>query len=221
MAAVFAAAPVGDATQILVNLGMVYEDGEWVPYWDEWIADMRLAGWKRFGWYVWDQGSGLPGRWAGRLAPSHEFIFHLNRARPVERKVAKKKAENVRVSNRSAAGLRSKVADSDRISVRTSSMGALNANKVADTVIRVPRQTGAAARGHPAPFPIGLPRALVASYSNRNDVIYEPFLGSGSTLLAAELDGRICLGVDIAPQYVEIAISRWEDLTSRKAERLS
>ena len=41
---------------------------------------MRKSGWRRFGWYVWDQGPGLPGDWQGRLAPSHEFIFHFNRA---------------------------------------------------------------------------------------------------------------------------------------------
>ena len=41
---------------------------------------MRASGWRRFGWYVWDQGPGLPGDWQGRLAPSHEFIFHFNRA---------------------------------------------------------------------------------------------------------------------------------------------
>ena len=41
---------------------------------------MRPSGWHRFGWYVWDQGPGLPGDWQGRLAPSHAFIFHFNRA---------------------------------------------------------------------------------------------------------------------------------------------
>ncbi|MEH7830484.1 hypothetical protein [Gemmobacter denitrificans] len=43
------------------------------------LAKVRAQGWRRFGWYVWDQGPGLPGDWDGRLAPSHEFIFHFNR----------------------------------------------------------------------------------------------------------------------------------------------
>jgi hypothetical protein len=52
-----------DDAQILVNLGMVHRDGEWMPYWDKWIEWMRAQGWRRFGWYVWDQGNGLPGDW--------------------------------------------------------------------------------------------------------------------------------------------------------------
>jgi hypothetical protein len=57
----------------------VHKDGEVIEYWNPIIRDLRGAMWRLFGWYVWDQGDGLPGDWAGRLAPSHEFIFHFNR----------------------------------------------------------------------------------------------------------------------------------------------
>ena len=80
MQGVFAAAPVKSDAQLLVNLGLVHRDSEWQPYWEGWVEWMRTSGWRRFGWYVWDQGPGLPGDWNGRLAPSHEFIFHFNRA---------------------------------------------------------------------------------------------------------------------------------------------
>lgn len=70
MRGVFANLPMADAGQVLVNLGMIHRDGEWLPYWDGWIEWMRDQGWRRFGWYVWDQGPGLPGDWSGRLAPS-------------------------------------------------------------------------------------------------------------------------------------------------------
>ena len=62
---VFANLPMTETGQVLVNLGLVHKDGEWWPYWDSWIAWMREQGWRRFGWYVWDQGSGLPGDWNG------------------------------------------------------------------------------------------------------------------------------------------------------------
>ena len=74
MRGVFGNLPMADAGQVLVNLGLIHRDGEWLPYWDAWIEWMREHGWRRFGWYVWDQGSGLPGDWSGRLAPSHEFV---------------------------------------------------------------------------------------------------------------------------------------------------
>lgn len=79
MQGVFAAVVVTPGAQILVNLGLVHNKGEWFPYWERWIEWMREQGWRRFGWYVWDQGPGLPGDWNGRAAPSHEFIFHFNR----------------------------------------------------------------------------------------------------------------------------------------------
>jgi len=49
MQGMFAAAPVTDAAQLLVNLGLVHRDGEWVPYWEGWIEWMRGQGWRRFG----------------------------------------------------------------------------------------------------------------------------------------------------------------------------
>jgi len=72
-------AAMADDGQVLVNLGLVHRDNEWLPYWESWIEWMRGRGWRRFAWYVWDQCSGLPGDWNGRCAPSFEFIFHFNK----------------------------------------------------------------------------------------------------------------------------------------------
>jgi len=69
MRGVFAALPMRDDGQVLVNLGLIHKDGEWQPYWQAWIEWMRTQGWRRFGWYVWDQGAGMPGDWAGRFTP--------------------------------------------------------------------------------------------------------------------------------------------------------
>jgi hypothetical protein len=63
---------------VLVNLGLVHRDNEWLPYWQGWFDWMRSEGWCRFGLYVWDQGAGMPGGWAGRLAPAFELVFHFN-----------------------------------------------------------------------------------------------------------------------------------------------
>ena len=79
MRGVFGNLPMADSGQVLINLGLIHREGEWIPYWDSWIEWMREQGWSRFGWYVWDQGDGLPGHWQGRFAPSHEFIFHFTK----------------------------------------------------------------------------------------------------------------------------------------------
>jgi hypothetical protein len=80
MRGVFAKVPMADDGQVLVNLGLIHRDNEVIPYWDAWLGWMRSQGWRRFAWYVWDQGPGMPGDWAGRFAPSFEFVFHFNRA---------------------------------------------------------------------------------------------------------------------------------------------
>ncbi|RYU55694.1 site-specific DNA-methyltransferase, partial [Methylolobus aquaticus] len=78
MRGVFAHLPLTADGQVLVNLGLIHRDNEFQPYWNGWLDWMRTQGWRRFGWYVWDQGPGMPGDWAGRFAPSFEFIFHFN-----------------------------------------------------------------------------------------------------------------------------------------------
>ena len=47
--------------------------------------------------------------------------------------------------------------------------------------------------------------------------MYEPFLGSGTTLAAAELTGRVCFGVELDPKYVDVAVLRWQSVTGKQA----
>lgn len=63
---------------------------------------------------------------------------------------------------------------------------------------------------HPAPFPVELPRRLIDLYTYEGDVVLDPFLGSGSTLVAAERTGRRGFGFDLDPEYCEIARERFE-----------
>ena len=51
--------------------------------------------------------------------------------------------------------------------------------------------------------------------SRRNDIVLDSFLGSGTTLLAAERTGRICHGIELDPRYVDTAVRRWQSLTGK------
>ena len=62
--------------------------------------------------------------------------------------------------------------------------------------------------GHPAPFPEELPRRLIRLYTYRDDVVLDPFNGSGSTCIAALKCGRYYVGYDVSREYVELAEKR-------------
>ena len=63
---------------------------------------------------------------------------------------------------------------------------------------------------HPAVFPVALPQFVLEAYSDTGDIVFEPFCGSGTTMLAAQRSGRKCRLVEIAPQYVDVAVIRFQ-----------
>lgn len=69
--------------------------------------------------------------------------------------------------------------------------------------------------GHPAPFPLELPYRLIQLYSFENDIILDPFMGSGQTALAALQTNRHFVGYDINPEYVQLAEKRIEQYISK------
>jgi len=70
---------------------------------------------------------------------------------------------------------------------------------------------------HPTPKPIPLLEDALRDVTERKDIVLDPFLGSGSMLLAAERTGRRCRGVELDPIYVDLAVRRWEQLTGKVA----
>jgi site-specific DNA-methyltransferase (adenine-specific) len=69
--------------------------------------------------------------------------------------------------------------------------------------------------GHPAPFPVELPYRLIQLYTFSGDIVFDPFMGSGTTALAALQSGRHYLGCEIDPGYVALARQRLEGLSAR------
>ncbi len=70
--------------------------------------------------------------------------------------------------------------------------------------------------GHPAPFPIDLPRRLIDLYTYEGDIVLDPFVGSGTTVVAALRTGRIGVGYDNEPDYLELAEQRLVDEIERR-----
>jgi site-specific DNA-methyltransferase (adenine-specific) len=69
--------------------------------------------------------------------------------------------------------------------------------------------------GHPSPFPVELPRRLIHLLSYDTDTILDPFVGSGSTLLACQETGRIGIGVDIDPKFIETTRRRLKNESNK------
>jgi len=73
---------------------------------------------------------------------------------------------------------------------------------------------------HPTQKPVGLIRKLIQDVTKIGDVVYDPFLGSGTTLVACEHLHRVCIGIEMDPVYVKVCIARLEKLTGIKVEKI-
>jgi DNA modification methylase len=70
---------------------------------------------------------------------------------------------------------------------------------------------------HPTQKPVELMRRPILNHIARGELVYEPFLGSGTTLAAAELTERVCYGLELDPKYCDVIVQRWQMLSGKTA----
>lgn len=75
--------------------------------------------------------------------------------------------------------------------------------------------------GHSTQKPIEAMRRPIINNSKPGDLVYDPFAGSGTTLIACEMEARRCRAIELNPLYCDVIVQRWEGFTGRKAERLA
>ena len=63
--------------------------------------------------------------------------------------------------------------------------------------------------------PVECMRRPILNNWSPGQAVYEPFMGSGTTLIAAETTGRVCLGIELNPAYVDVAVERWQRFTGK------
>lgn len=83
-----------------------------------------------------------------------------------------------------------------------------------------PRRRNPYFRLHAATFPLHLPLWLMGTFDMAAGAVFDPFLGTGTTLMAAERLGRRCFGMEVEPRYCDIAVGRYERETGTRAERV-
>ena len=74
--------------------------------------------------------------------------------------------------------------------------------------------------GHATPIPVDMMERVMHSSCPYGEIVVEPFIGSGPTLIGAEKAGRKCYGMELDPKYCDIIINRWEEYTGDKAEKV-
>ena len=104
---------------------------------------------------------------------------------------------------------------------KTGTGNAIQSHRIPDSVFRIMRHKGGlgAAGLHPAVFPVAVVEAVLTAFSDPGDMIYEPFCGSGTQIVAAERAGRRCFAMELDAVYCDVAVLRWEFATGSAAER--
>ncbi len=100
--------------------------------------------------------------------------------------------------------------------VREGKKGHYDGGRSQSTVWNIPARDDSGV-GHGTQKPVECMKRPIENNSQPGDAVYEPFSGSGTTIIAAEMTGRHCYAVELNPAYVDIAVKRWQDYTGKAA----
>jgi DNA modification methylase len=101
--------------------------------------------------------------------------------------------------------------------VRTTGKGHWTGDRKQTTVWNIASRDQDAATVHGTQKPVECMRRPMLNNSSPGQAVYEPFSGSGTSIIAAETCGRHCLAVELDPAYVDVAVLRWQAFTGREA----
>jgi DNA modification methylase len=101
--------------------------------------------------------------------------------------------------------------------VRAKGKGHWAGDRKQTTLWQIANKDQDAATVHGTQKPVECMRRPILNNSSPGQAVYEPFMGSGTTLIAAETTGRLCYGVELNPVYVDVAIERWQAFTGEEA----
>jgi DNA modification methylase len=193
-----------------LNIKAHAEDGERSLY----VMDLVIAHKRQWGWmfrdeFIWKH-SGFPGEYRYRHRNQFEPIYHFTREHHIKhRPLAVGHASDLIRDNGGGRGHGG------------SRMVATNQENDADAGNSLPFRSGIAqvgnviecavnteSTGHKAAFPRGLPEFFVSAFTDPGDVVYDPFMGSGTSMAAAHVLGRSGFGCEISPAYCDVILER-------------
>ena len=209
------AAHLTDDGSWLVNIRAGCEDGERLLYvFDLVIAHQRAWGWKFVDDFCWvDSKNGVPGGWPNRFKDAWEPVFHFSRSQRIKFHPFANGTQSDAVFDYSP--------DTAVTSTGSGLLG-MKATPERDGIARPSNVVTLAASSsgdHPASFPVALPAWFVRAFTDPGDVVFDPFVGSGSTILAAHQHDRVGYGMELSPRYVDVICARFQRATGIVPQR--
>jgi modification methylase len=155
---------------------------------------------------IWQKGAGASGScaWGSFMKPSNPVLRDVTERIVVASKGRFDRAPDVKTRKRTGLPHEPTIAKDDFMSWTLDVW-----HMPAESATRV---------GHPAPFPIELPRRLIELYTYENDVVLDPYMGSGSTALACVETERRYVGYDTDDSYVDLSRKRVQDAQTRRGD---
>ena len=185
--------------------------GERHPYVIELILEMRKQGWLWTEEFIWHKKNSYPGKWPNRFRDAWERCLQFNK-----QKRFSMYQENVMVPMGEWARTRlRKLSETDKIrdESRVGSGFGKNVSNWIDRNMAYPDNvlhlaTESSNKNHSAAFPIGLPEWFIKLFTKPEDIVLDPFLGSGTTAAAAKKNGRHYIGIEISREFCSIVEKR-------------
>lgn len=198
----------------ILNIKERVVDGERHTYVLELIVEMRKQGWLWTEEFIWHKKNSYPGKWPNRFRDNWERLIQFNKQKKF---TMNQEAVMVPVGDWAKDRLAnlSKTDHKRDESKVGSGFGKRVANWVGrelvypTNVIHLATECGN--RNHSAAFPVELPEWFIKLFTDTGGVILDPFMGSGTTALAAVQLGRSFVGIDINPEYITLAQERIAD----------
>jgi site-specific DNA-methyltransferase (adenine-specific) len=195
----------------VLNIKERVVDGERSTYVLELILAMRQLGWFWTEEYIWHKKNSHPGKWPNRFRDNWERLIHFTKSKKFkmyqdEVKVPIGNWANDRLKNLSDTDQRR---DNSKVG---SGFGKKISNWVGKDLVYpsnvLHMATECYNQQHSAVFPVALPEWFIKLFTSENDVVLDPFVGSGTTLVAAKKLGRAYIGIDTNPDYCVLSANR-------------
>lgn len=191
-----------------VNLGIQRKNNEIIPYWDEYTKIAHECGYKMLAWNVWDKlMCGSIGQQSAFFPIRHEWVFVYGTEFYEINLTWEKKPESIHGPRKRA------VRQADGSFVTSTKGDETQPYKQMESVLPLYAELGEIRALHPATFPVDLPGEYIKAMTVKDDIVIEPFGGSGTTLIACEVLNRRCRIMELEPKYCDVIIKRFEDFT--------